>query len=84
MINRPTKRRSWFLVFATVAVTATIISVGVFSAKKQNPKTLRPKDWLTSTPKSMMATHLAELKHLGGCTGIPTPALVNASASRIS
>lgn len=34
--------------------------------------------------KSMTATHPAEPNHLGGCTDTPTPALANASPSRIS
>lgn len=50
MTNRPAKRR-WFLLCAAVAMlAASVISVGVFSAKKQNPKTQRPRDWLTTTP----------------------------------
>lgn len=51
MTNRPSKRRGWLLLCATVTlVTASVISVGVFSAKQQDPKTQRPKDWLAATP----------------------------------
>jgi hypothetical protein len=50
MTNRLAKRR-WLLVCAAVGLIASIISVGGFSAKKQEPKTMRPKDWLTTTPQ---------------------------------
>jgi hypothetical protein len=54
MTNRPAKRRRWFLLCATITLlAASLISVGVFSAKKQNPKAQRPKDWLTTTPAVM-------------------------------
>jgi hypothetical protein len=50
MINGNPKRR-WFFLFAVVTlVTITVISAGVFSAKKQQPKIQDRKDWLRSTP----------------------------------
>lgn len=52
MINRSAHRK-WFLLFAALLMTASIISVGVYSARKQQPKTPHPRDWLTSTPRMM-------------------------------
>lgn len=50
MINRNSKR-GWFLLIAAVlAVTALVVSVVVFSAKRQESKEQHPKDWLSSVP----------------------------------
>lgn len=53
MIDRNSKRRWFFLVGAAMAVTALVVSVVVFSAKRQEPKQLHPKDWLSSIPRVM-------------------------------
>jgi hypothetical protein len=45
--------RKWFFIFAALVITASVISAGVYSARKQQPKTPHPKDWLTSTPRVM-------------------------------
>ena len=44
--------RKWFVLFgALVLVTASVITVVVISAKRQQPKTQQPKEWLTSIPR---------------------------------
>lgn len=53
MINRNSKRRWFFLVGAAMAVTALVVSVVVFSAKREEPKQQHPKDWLSSIPPVM-------------------------------
>lgn len=48
MINRNAKRK-WFFLLAVV--TLAVLSGGVFSARKQEPKTHQhPKEWLRTTP----------------------------------
>jgi hypothetical protein len=42
----------WFVLFsAVVLVSASVITVAVFSAKRQQPKTQQPNEWLTSIPR---------------------------------
>ncbi|MGI8734697.1 MAG: hypothetical protein ACR2LM_15495 [Pyrinomonadaceae bacterium] len=53
MINRNSKGKWPFLVAAVMAVTALLVSVVVFSAKRQEPKQQHPKDWLSSIPRTM-------------------------------
>jgi hypothetical protein len=50
MISRNSRRKYFFLVAAAMALTVLVISVVVFSAKRQEPKQLHPKNWLTSIP----------------------------------
>ncbi len=50
MINRNAKGKWFFLLSAVMVVTALVVSVVVFSAKRQKPKQDHPKDWLTSIP----------------------------------
>jgi hypothetical protein len=50
MKNRSPKRKLFFLIAAVMVVSALVVSVAVFSAKKQEKKQLHPKDWLSSIP----------------------------------
>ena len=50
MINRNSKRKWFFVVGSVMVVTALVVSVVVFSAKRQQPKQQHPEDWLSSIP----------------------------------
>jgi hypothetical protein len=53
MTNRTPRRKSFFLLVVAMVGAALVISVVVFSAKRQEPKQLHPKDWLSSIPPVM-------------------------------
>ena len=60
MKDRNAKRKWFFLLVVVILVTITVISGGVFSAKKQEPKTRQhPKEWLRTAPPV-----LSEIKDL--------------------
>lgn len=53
MKNRNSNGKWFFLVAAVMVMTALVVSVVVFSAKRQEPKQRHRMDWLSSVPPVM-------------------------------